>query len=62
MEEESPYKSNFNKLYLYLVKIQRTLNKMDSAGRSLSSLFDKKRNMTYTKFLIRENLKVNSTH
>lgn len=31
---------------------------MDSAGKSLSSLFDKKRNMKYTSFLIRENLKM----
>ena len=40
MEDVSPSKSNFNMLNLYLQKLMKGLELLDSSGRTLRSVFD----------------------
>jgi hypothetical protein len=38
LEESSPFKSNFNRMHLYLQRVSRALQILDAAGRTLPSL------------------------
>lgn len=42
MEENSPFKSNFGKVFLFVQKVYNILGAIDSAGKSLTLIFAQK--------------------